>query len=128
MNTTNSALGVLPAEPCRGEVYIIGRKTSQEQDDSKTDNAELIAIVSNDRFNRLCKTVMAVPLTTIEGSDDLYTSITVPPGAGRIKEMRFALCNRITVIDKESLINRVGILPIQVTDEILKQLREILVL
>jgi mRNA-degrading endonuclease toxin of MazEF toxin-antitoxin module len=71
---------------------------------------------------------MAVPLTTIEGSDDLYTSITVPPGAGRIKEMRFALCNRITVIDKESLINRVGILPIQVTDEILKQLREILVL
>jgi mRNA interferase MazF len=90
-----------------------------------------VVIVSNDGFNRVeaWHSIIVVPLSTSAAHRRRGpTAITIPKGAGGLREETVALCHQVTTLDRMKLIAHVGELPRAVRERIDDGLRAALAL
>src|SRR5580658_3148585 len=102
----------------RGEVYwadLVPRSGSEQ-----TGRRPAI-VVSHDAFNQTpgWKSIIVVPISTSASQGKRgITVVEISNGAARLTKNSFAVCHRVTTLDRAKLTKRIGALPPEILQEL----------
>lgn len=80
-----------------------------------------VLIVSHDAFNQTpgWRSVIVVPISTSASQAKRGpTAIPLPKGVGGLKQDSVALCHQVTTLDRAKLTQRLGVLPLDLLDQV----------
>jgi mRNA interferase MazF len=102
----------------RGEIYwadLVPRSGSEQT------GRRPVIVISHDGFNHTpgWRSVIVIPISTAASQGRRGpTVVEIPAGASGLSKTSFAICHRVTTLDRAKLTKRIGALPPELMEEV----------